>query len=223
MMLQKHIDKLNAIRVMLADLSLELVVGYENVLAGLEKSDPSCFEGLYKDFSKNASIGKKIDNEILVSLALFGAEATDLRELVAYLKVTNEIMRISDNITSFSKRIAPLLDQNDSYEATKEYSVHLAKSSLRAVSMVAKALKSDDKDTILMLYRNIQVEESKTDDLYSILEKSTLAELSKSNEFSIDHMNILSTMRKIERIADRAADISKLLVFASEGGELDVY
>lgn len=222
-MLQKHIDKLDDIRVMLANVGSDIVVGYENVLVGLEKSDPSCFEELYKNFSKNSSIGKKIDNEILISLALFGAEATDLRELVAYLKVTNEMMRISDNITSFSKRIASLIENNDSYEATKEYSVHLTKSSLRAVSMVVEALKSNDKDTILTLYRNIQVEESKTDDLYSILEKSTLAELSKSNEFSIDHMNILSTMRKIERVADRAADISKLLVFASEGGELDVY
>lgn len=222
-MLQKHIDKLNAIRGMLADLGSEITQGYEKVLCGLEKSDSSCFDSLYKDFSKNGAVGKKIDNDILVSLALFGAEATDLRELVAYLKVTNEMMRISDNIKSFSKRIAPLVDENDSYEATKEYSVHLAKSSLRAVAMTTEALKSDDKETILTLYRNIQVEESKTDDLYSILEKSTLAELSKSNEFSVDHMSILSTMRKIERVADRAADISKLLVFASEGGELDVY
>lgn len=222
-MLQKHIDKLREIRVMLAQLAISIEQGYEKVLEGLEKSDASCFEGLHKEFSSNSSKGKEIDNEILVSLALFGAEATDLRELVAYLKVTNEMMRVSDNVVSFSKRISPLLSDNQCYEGTKEYTVHLAKSSFKAVSMVRKALESDDSDTILTLYRNIQVEESKTDDLYSILEKSIFAELAKSPEFSIDHMDLLSMTRKIERIADRAADISKLLVFASEGGELDVY
>lgn len=222
-MLQKHIDKLAQIRSLLANLSDEIYCASEDMLKGLEKKDVKSFSNAIEILENISSKGKKIDNEILISLALFGAEASDLRELVAYLKITNEMMRECDNIKSFSKRIAPIVQENIAFEANKEYAVHLCKASLRAVDMVSQMLKSQDKEEILDLYRKIQVQESKSDDFYSLLEKEIFSQLSKSNEFSVDHMNILSIMRKLERIADRALDISKLLVFAIDGGELNVY
>lgn len=222
-MLQKHIDKLAQIRSLLANLSDEIYCASEDMLKGLEKKDVKSFSNAIEILENISSKGKEIDNEILISLALFGAEASDLRELVAYLKITNEMMRECDNIKSFSKRITPIVQENIAFEANKEYAVHLCKASLRAVDMVSQMLKSQDKEEILDLYRKIQVQESKSDDFYSLLEKEIFSQLSKSNEFSVDHMNILSIMRKLERIADRALDISKLLVFAIDGGELNVY
>lgn len=223
MMLQKHIDKLEQIRSLLADLSIEVINATNHMLKGLETSNTSCFADSIEVLENISLKGKEIDNEILVSLALFGAEASDLRELVAYLKITNEMMRECDNIKSFSKRITPIIENNTAFEANKEYSIHLCKASLKAVDMVSEMLKSQDKEEILALYRKIQVQESQSDDFYALLEKEVFSQLSKSNEFSIDHMNILSIMRKLERIADRALDIAKLLVFAVDGGELNVY
>lgn len=222
-MLQKHIDKLSQIRSLLTDLGEDITKAANYMLNGLETLDVSHFADSV-DILNNISLkGKTIDNEILVSLALFGAEASDLRELVAYLKITNEMMRTTDNIKSFSKRIAPIVEEDKTFLASQEYGIHLCKTTLKSVTMVSQMLESKDKEYILSLYRKIQVEESKSDDLYSLLEKNILTELSKSNEFSVVQMNILSIMRKLERIADRALDISKLLVFVVDGGELDVY
>lgn len=222
-MLQKHIDKLSQIRSLLTDLGEDITKAANYMLNGLETLDVSHFADSV-DILNNISLkGKTIDNEILVSLALFGAEASDLRELVAYLKITNEMMRTTDNIKSFSKRIAPIVKEDKAFLASQEFAIHLCKTTLKSVTMVSQMLESKDKEYILSLYRKIQVEESKSDDLYSLLEKNILTELSKSNEFSVVQMNILSIMRKLERIADRALDISKLLVFVVDGGELDVY
>jgi len=222
-MLPKHDQKLEEIRNLLIDLGDDLITAAEKSLHGLQTGDLSRFEAAHLMLKDSGSKGNKIDNEIVTSLALFGAEATDLRELVSYLKITSEMVRISENIKAFSKRIYPLLEDGACFKNCQEYGGHLCKSAANAVALAMKAFKSHDKDEVESLYRQVQVEESKTDDLYAILEKNILTELSKMNEFNTSHIQILSTMRKLERIADRAVNIAKLLVFAKIGGELDVY
>lgn len=222
-MLPKHDQKLEQIRGLLIDLGQDLVTAAEKSLHGLQTSDATRFEAARLMLKNSGAKGNEIDNEIVTSLALFGAEATDLRELVAYLKVTNELVRISENIKSFAKRIAPLLEKGACFPSCQEYGGHLCKSATAAITIALKAFETNDKEAIENIYRKVQVEESKTDDLYAILEKNILSELSKLNEFSTDHIQILSIMRKLERIADRAVNISKLLMFAKIGGELDVY
>lgn len=222
-MLPKHDQKLEDIRNLLIELGEDLITAAEKALHGLQTGDLSRFEAARLMLKDSGSKGNQIDNEIVTSLALFGAEATDLRELVSYLKITNEMVRISENIKAFSRRIHPLLEDGACFKNCQEYGSHLCKSASSAVTLAMKAFKTNDKEEVEALYRQVQVEESKTDDLYAILEKNILTELSKMNEFNTSHIQILSTMRKLERVADRAVNIAKLLVFAKIGGELDVY
>ncbi|MBN2963182.1 PhoU family transcriptional regulator [Sulfurospirillum sp. T05] len=222
-MLPKHDQKLQEIRNLLTDLGQDLVTAAEKALHGLQTGDTSRFEAARLMLKNSGTKGNHIDNQIVTSLALFGAEATDLRELVAYLKATNEMVRISENIKAFSKRIHPLMENGACFPSCQEYGAHLCKSATVAITVAMKAFETNNKDEVEAIYRKVQVEESKTDDLYAILEKNILSELSKLNEFNTNHIQILSTMRKLERIADRAVNISKLLMFAKVGGELDVY
>ncbi|MBE0496795.1 MAG: PhoU family transcriptional regulator [Campylobacterales bacterium] len=222
-MLPKHDQKLQEIRNLLVDLGQDLITAAEKALHGIQTGDISRFEAARLMLKNSGSKGNHIDNQIVTSLALFGAEATDLRELIAYLKVTNEMVRISENIKTFSKRIHPLMESGACFQSCQEYGAHLCKSATAAVTIAMKAFDTNEKEEIEGIYRSVQVEESKTDDLYAILEKNILSELSKVNEFNASHIQILSTMRKLERIADRAVNISKLLMFAKIGGELDVY
>jgi len=222
-MLPKHDQKLEEIRNLLKELGEDLITAAEKSLHGLQTGDLTRFEAARLILKNSGSKGNHIDNEIVTSLALFGAEATDLRELISYLKITNEMVRISENIKAFSKRIYPLLENGSCFTNCQEYGGHLCKSATNAITLTMKAFSSTDKEEVESLYRQVQVEESKTDDLYAILEKNILTELSKMNEFNASHIQILSTMRKLERVADRAVNIAKLLVFAKIGGELDVY
>lgn len=222
-MLPKHDEKLAHIRRLLLDLGQDLNLAGEQALSGISSGDISRFEAVRNTLKASGTKGNAIDNEIVTSLALFGAEATDLRELVAYLKITTECIRVSENYKSLARRIGPLVSHGACFSSCQEYAAHLCKSATKAVALALKTIETHDKDEVQNLYRQVQVEESKTDDLYSILEKNVLSELSKVNEFSADHMQILSTMRKLERIADRAVNIAKLNLFAQVGGPLDVY
>ena len=222
-MLPKHDEKLAQIKSLLLELGNELNLAGEQALSGISTGDVSRFDSIRNTLKSSGTKGNAIDNEIVTSLALFGAEATDLRLLVAYLKITTECIRICENYKSLARRIAPLIAHGSCFSNCQEYASHLCKSAAKAVSLAIKSIEVADGDEVQNLYRQVQVEESKTDDLYSILEKNVLSELSQINEFSADHMQILSTMRKLERIADRAVNIAKLNLFAQVGGPLDVY
>ncbi len=222
-MLQKYEERLSEIKKMLLELGSEVTIAGERALAGIESLDISRFEsarGLLKNIETSANA---IDNEIVVTLALFGPEAKDLRKLVAFLKITTELVKIAENIRGFCKRMSNHLQSDISFNALHEYSTHLCKSASKAVNLSVSSLEITDKEMLEDIYRKVKVEESKSDDLYSILEKNILIDIAKAVEHSADFIQMLSTMRKLERMADRSVNIVQLMIFARVGGEMKTY
>lgn len=222
-MLQKYEERLTAIKQMLVDLGSEITMASEKALSGMESLDVGRFESA-KNLLKNVeNQANAIDNEIVVALALFGPEAKDLRKMVAYLKITNELVKIAENIRSFSKRMAQHLQGDTPFVTLHEYSTHLCKTAIKAATLAISTIDVADKDALEDTYRKVKVEESKSDDLYSILEKNILSDISKMIDQSADFIHILSTMRKLERMADRSVNIVQLMIFARIGGEMKTY
>jgi len=222
-MLQKYEERLVQIKTMLLDLGAEITVAGETSLSGMESLDSSRFESA-KTLLKNIKTkANAIDNEIVITLALFGPEAKDLRKMVAYLKITNELVKIADNIRGFSKRMALHLKGDVPFISLHEYSVHLCKTAIQAVNLAISTIDMTDRETLEDIYRKVKVEESKSDDLYSILEKNILSDITKMIDQSADFIQILSTMRKLERMADRSVNIVELMIFARIGGEMNTY
>ena len=103
-MLQKYEERLIEIKKMLVDLGAEITMASETALSGMDSLDISRFDSaktLLKNIENRANA---IDNEIVVTLALFGPEAKDLRKMVAYLKITNEPVSYT-HLTLPTKRI----------------------------------------------------------------------------------------------------------------------
>lgn len=83
--------------------------------------DVSRFESS-KTLLKNVEAqANAIDNEIVVTLTLFGPEARDLRKMIAYLKITNEVVKIAENVRSFSKRMVGHLQGDAPFAPLHEY------------------------------------------------------------------------------------------------------
>jgi len=222
-MLQKYEERLIDVKKMLVELGSEVTMASERALSGIENLDVSRFESA-KTLLKNIETqANAIDNEIVVTLALFGPEARDLRKMVAYLKITNEVVKIAENVRSFSKRMVLHLQGDTPMNSLHEYSMHLCRTSIKAVSLAISTIDVAEKDELEDIYRRVKVEESKTDDLYSILEKNVLSDMVQKIDQSADFIQILSTMRKLERMADRSVNIVQLMIFARVGGEMKTY
>jgi len=222
-MLQKYEERLIDIKKMLQELGTEVTMACERALGGIENLDVSRFESARTILKNTENIANAIDNEIVVTLALFGPEARDLRKMVAYLKITNELVKIAENVRSFSKRMGGHLQNDISFNSLHEYSVHLCKSATKAVTLAISTIDIVEKEILEDIYRKVKVEESKSDDLYSILEKNILTDIAKVIDQSADYIQVLSTMRKLERMADRSVNIVQLMIFARVGGEMKTY
>ncbi|WP_024954185.1 phosphate signaling complex PhoU family protein [Sulfurospirillum arcachonense] len=219
-MLDRYEEQLQELKVQLHDLGADIKDAVASAEIGVQSLDISKFNDARDSLKNVEQSANDIDQNILKILALFEPEAVELREIVAYLKITSELVRLSDNVKSFSKRMKNHITSEIDFTTLQEYSNHLAKSAFKAITCSIESLEVDSKDAANDLYRKTCVEESKTDDLYSILEKNIMADLCKDIEKSAESIEILSTMRKLERMADRAVNITKLMLFARVGGEI---
>jgi phosphate transport system protein len=72
----------------------------------------------------------EIDNIIVTTLALYSPEAKDLRQLVSYLKITNELVRTGSNAKDFAKMFKKSYSDDLNTNMILEYAIPLLRSAL---------------------------------------------------------------------------------------------
>jgi phosphate transport system protein len=222
-MLPRYENKLNEIREMISTLLSQIIHSSEETLHAFETDNIDLYE-TSRVHLKNLQIdANKIDNEIIKTFALFGPEADELRLLVAYLKMTNEIDRIGDGIKKYSKRLHDHCMGGCDMSVLTNAIVQLHKTTLNALQYIAECLKNIDTCDAEDIYRKVMVEESKNDDLFSIMEKELLNLIIDANELAVEYVRVLGTLRKLERIGDRTVNIASLMLYAQKGGEIQLY
>jgi phosphate transport system protein len=195
-----------------------LIKANELLLEALEDCDSTKFNDA-KAYIKN--VGKKtsdIDNSIIKFLALYTPEARDLRQAVAYLKITNELLRATTSTRSFIKGFTDVCSDVD-IKTINEYAIPMQRATVNAVKNTMAMIEIDCIDELQETYNYVLIEESKSDDLYEMVEKSLVQQADQSSEFEKFH-HMLRALRRSEKIADRASSIASLLLYAKVGGEI---
>ncbi len=192
------------------------------ILEKLEQCDP-CRINEIKRLPKKERYDRidAIDNLIIKVFALYTPEARDLRELVAFLKITNEFDRIANSSNSFIRDFPAALSDDVDKDFILEYAIPLQKSSVSALFHALKLLELEDKNSVDDCYKTVVVEESKNDDLYKIIEKSLLKKINDDVHLTKDYQDIMAALRRLEKIADRALSIANLLHYAKLGGVIN--
>lgn len=190
-------------------------------LSALKENDLSMLKDINLSIKKISTKSNDIDNLIVKTLALYSPEAKDLREMVSFLKITNELVRASTYSKNFIKTFRKSFTEELDKHAILEFAIPLLKSSNLALQMSIEMINQTDNKIIEQTYNKVLVEDSKTDDLYIMVEKNILKLISKNIELSKDYFEVLSSLRKLEKISGRASSIANLLVFAEVGGELE--
>jgi phosphate transport system protein len=172
-----------------------------------------------KTYIKNVGIKvDSIDNEIVTLLALHQPEAKDLRRVISYLKITNEILRASSSTRSFIKGFQDVCAKLD-LNTINQFAIPMQDSTVKALKVVLEMIDTKDHDEMQENYNTVLVCENKTDDLYDMIETRLLKQADKKVEFKNYHM-MLASLRRSEKVADRAMSIATLLLYAIHGGEL---
>jgi phosphate transport system protein len=227
-MLKTVQNKMDEIEEKIFDLAKIVVDANELILDSLKKGDIEHLNSISivtKDLQNRSD---EIDNLIVTSLALFSLEAKDLRTMVSYLKITNEFVRAGTNTKSFIKTFyMTSKDGFDIYEDDVDeklilsYLIPIQQASYNSIKELLVMLKSEDSEECKNSLQKVVVNESKTDDLYRVIEKDILLLMHNDSNITKEYFEILNSCRRIEKVADRALSIAYLILYAKDGGEIE--
>lgn len=220
-MLKPYEDSINKIKNEIFEIGEMIVHANKISLSALKENDLSMLKDVSLSVKKISSKSNDIDNLIVKTLALYSPEAKDLRELVSYLKITNELTRASACAKTFVKTFKKSFTEDLDQETILEYAIPLLKSSNLALQTTIEMIKESDEKLIEEAFNKVTVEDSKTDDLYAMVEKNIFKLISKNIELSKDYFEVLSSLRKLQKVSGRAHSVANLLVFAEVGGEIE--
>ena len=219
-MLKPYEIKLQNIKDEISKIGIDVVNSLEISLRALEDKKIDDLKNVEITEKKLLLKSNEIDNIIVTTLALYSPEAKDLRQLVSYLKITNELVRTGSNAKDFAKMFKKSYSDDLNTSMILEYAVPLLRSALLSLQTSISIIDETNPNHIEEKYHRVIVEESKTDDLYLMIEKNILKLISKNLDLSKEYFDILSALRRLEKIADRAVSISNLLHFAQVGGDM---
>ncbi len=217
-MLPTFKTNLDDIREKITNIGESLVTANTLILQALQSCDEAKFNEARNSIKNITSKTDEIDNAIIKVLALFTPEARDLRQVVAYFKITNELARACSNTRSFIRGFTDVCKELDVKEIN-EYAILMQTSTVKAIQTTVKMINIDDMDELQEMYEEVLIEENKADDLYEMIERKLVEQAEGSNTFEKYH-KMLRALRKSEKIASRAISVANLLVYIKIGGNI---
>ena len=219
-MLKPYELKLKLIQEEIEKIGHDVVESLEFSLRALEDRKIENLKSIEITEKKLQIKSNEIDNLIVTTLALYTPEAKDLRHLASFLKITNELVRTGSNAKDFAKKFKKSYSDDLNTAIILEYAIPLLKSALLSLQTSISIIDETNPKHVEEKYHRVIVEESKTDDLYLMIEKNILKLITKNLDLSKEYFDILSALRRLEKIADRAVSIANLLQFAQVGGDI---
>ena len=221
-MLPQYHDSRHAVRGTVIDLVENLQNANKLAVDAVKNWNAQELEEARKSIKDFKTITEKVDNDVVIIFAKYTPSARDLRELVSYFKITSALNRIQNNTNSYLKNMQTVImeDDKDIREFVND-SLRINKCTLDAFEYTLEMLNTfEDDDKIKKLNSKITVEQSKTEDIYSLLEKEIVQKMSDADINVQEYFNLLKYFRKNLKIVDRLETIAQRVIFARMGGKL---
>ena len=219
-MLKVYDEKRDNIKDEVLSIGNSIIDALETSLKVLKNLEISALKDIELPLKKLSNKSSEIDNLIVTTLALYSPEAKDLREMVSYLKITNDLIRVATNVKGFIKIFRKAFSDELDTNTILEFTIPLHKSALLTLRTAMSMIEETNGKHVEEKYHRVIVEESKANDLYAMVEKNILKLITKNLELSKEYFDILSSLRKLEKVADRATSIASLSLFAKRGGDI---
>jgi phosphate transport system protein len=154
----------------------------------------------------------EIEEDCLKILALHQPVATDLRFLIAVIKINNEMERIADIAVNIAKRV----DNISKFNHPAAISYDFSRMSEKVVSMLKKsvdALVNQD----AKLAKSMFLDDDVVDECRNRCYEDIKERIKKDPDHPGYHINTYLLARHLERIADRAVNIAEEVIYFVEG------
>lgn len=191
---------------------VEEMIDFAN--SSLMKRDDSLADRVIEMDPEIDSLEKRIDEQCLDILARHQPMASDLRFLVAVMKITNDLERMGDSAVNIVQAVRVINQE----PPLKPY-IDLPRMADRTREMVHDSLDAFvERDSNLA--REVIARDDRIDDLYRQLFRELLTFMIENPKNVARSLHLLLIARNLERIADHATNVSEDVIYYVEGRDI---
>lgn len=178
-----------------------------NALQGLlERNLESCNKAIAEDEEVD-QLEMDIDENGVLLMTKYHPVASDLRMILASIKITNAIERISDHAVSIAKRSRKLLRHSELNETLLIEPIYHHSFQMFTDSLIAYT------DGNEKLAREIIARDEKLSELHKNATKQLTKCLEKDNGRHKDYVNLVFISRWLERVGDLSVNIAEDVIY----------
>ena len=194
----------------LLKMAQRVIAMHEKVVAALKQPSKEIELDIVQADDVINHLEEEINDQAIRSLALLSPVASDLRKVIADIKIASELERIGD----YAKNIAIFLIKNESLDATiRSYGIAMEKQLMEMLKDTITAYEQRDVDMAF----EIAERDKAIKELYYKL-KSKL----KEQEDLLQHtFEISAMMRNMERAGDHTKNICEHIIYMMKGQHYD--
>ena len=194
----------------LLKMAQRVIAMHEKVVAALKQPSKEIELDIVQADDVINHLEEEINDQAIRSLALLSPVASDLRKVIADIKIASELERIGD----YAKNIAIFLIKNESLDATiRSYGIAMEEQLMEMLKDTITAYEQRDVDMAF----EIAERDKAIKELYYKL-KSKL----KEQEDLLQHIfEISAMMRNMERAGDHTKNICEHIIYMMKGQHYD--
>lgn len=209
----KDLDHLKELLVEMVNLSKTAV---EKSVQSLAHQDIELAEQIIQDDQKINELEEQIDSIIIQLIAQQQPVASDLRAIIAGLKISSDIERIGDLAVNIAKSTIHIGDG-----PLIKPIVDIPKMAEKALDMLNNVIKAYIEKDINLAIQTAKADDE-VDELYGKIIKELL-ELMPSNPNSINQITQLAFIsRHIERVADHTTNMAEHIIYMVKAKKVDL-
>lgn len=207
----RALDSLRADVLMMASLTGR---NLENSMSCLLDRNVNLCEGAIADEEEIDALEKKIDGEGVEILVRFQPVASDLRQVVATMKVAPNLERVADQAAKIARRsrnlnFEPELDEASALGPMFAEAISLFRDSIRAYA-----------DENVTLARTLRARDRMIDQINQDLATIFTARMAEFPDRITDYLNLIFIARHLERVGDHAKNIAEDAVYLSQACDI---
>jgi phosphate transport system protein len=188
----------------------------ELALKAFISSDVELAEQVIKQDNQIDDLEKALDRECTEIMALRQPTAFDLRLLIAVLKIINELERVGD----LAEHVAKMAIQRSSIDGHKNDSYH----EIQHMADLVQAMLHDALDAFARMtveqVPEITGKDENVDREYASIIRQQITYMMEDPRNITRTLNVLWTIRSLERIGDHACNICEHLVYMIKGEDV---
>jgi len=221
-MLSNYEEERNAVGRIIRQQAEAVLKAHQSLFDGIQDDDRRKLDEARDLLADINATAIEIDNRVILLLARFAPEALELRILVVYLKIVNNIVRVSDNIKSMADRMSRILEKGTDISLLKTKLETMHRCVIYAFELATRHIDGDlDQINYREVHDLVVQEEECSDRELQEIEADIMKLGGCDDSVRIGMIDALHLVRKMERTADRAVDIARLLCYAAEGGMIE--